>query len=95
MKLYQVFIEGDSLVYKNGDPCDLGFVKAEYILSNSQSRAESRSIIKVLRKLQRRNLSVAWDSSIEVTEVSETSRYWKIIFDDGFVFFEKNPRSDL
>ena len=92
MHLFRVTMTGlgFQLRMENAAPIDAGFVKNHFVLANSAEEAGRRAIDQVqmhLRAQAEAGGVLLKDVSIEVDEIARSKRFWKLVQQEGFVFF--------
>jgi hypothetical protein len=90
---------GLQLMIENAAPVDAGFVKNEFVLAESEDQARKRAVEQV--RLQLRQQADAGGVllkcvDIDVDEVARSTKFWKLIQQEGFVFFrqDEGPSED-
>ena len=94
MKLFRVTLSGHGLQLRmeNAAPTDVGFVKNEYVLAESANEARKRAIEHVRSELQQQSDAgglVLTRVGLEIDEVVHSMKFWKLIHQEGFVFFPR------
>lgn len=92
MSLFRVTMTGHGvqLQMENAAPVDAGFVKNEYVHAESENEATKRAVEQVRSQLQKQADAgglVLKDVGIEVNEVARSMKFWKLVQQEGFVFF--------
>jgi hypothetical protein len=67
-----------------------GFVKNQYVLAATENQAKTRAIDRVRARLQGQGDAVGLaigSVSIKVDAVARSLKYWKLVQQEGFVFF--------
>lgn len=77
---------------------DVGFVKNEFVLANSEVEAIRRAFERVRTLLTQQVDAgglVIEVLNIEVDEVGRSNKFWKLVQQEGFIFFPKGEASSL
>lgn len=95
MSLFRVTMTGHGLQLRmeNAAPVDAGFVKNEFVLAESEDEASRRAIEQVREQLQQQAEAgglVLKGVGIEVDEVARSMKFWKLVQQEGFVFFPQD-----
>ena len=92
MSLYRVTMTGLGLKLRmeDGAAVDVGFVKNEFVVAESEDNACSRATAQVKLKLQQQAHEgglVLMDVDVKVDEVVRSLKFWKLVQQEGFIFF--------
>jgi hypothetical protein len=96
LSLFRVTITGDGLKLRieGAVPVDAGFVKNEFVFAACKKEASECAIQQVRKKLEQQVAAggvVLVDVRIAVDEVYRSMMFWKLLRQEGFIFF---PRSN-
>lgn len=92
MNLYRVTMTGCGLKLRmeDGAAIEVGFVKNEFVVAESEDNACSRATTQVQLRLQRQAREgglVLMDVDVKVDEVVRSLKFWKLVQQEGFIFF--------
>lgn len=94
MNLFRVTMTGHGLqlCLGNAAPVDVGFVKNQFVLAESGQGASRKAIEQMRFQLQQQADAgglVLKSIDIEIDEIIRTMKFWKLVQQEGFIFFPK------
>lgn len=91
LNVYRVQLAGQNIKIRiDGSEVLCGFVKNEYVRAFTEKAAIEKAMRRVLVKLEKnRNVHFIDESSLQLSidEIESGVSLWKLIKDEGFVFF--------
>jgi hypothetical protein len=98
MSLFRVTMTGRGLQLRgeSAAPVDAGFVKNEFVLVESATEASKRAVEQVHAQLRQQAAAgglLLKSISIEIDQVARSIKFWKLVQQEGFVFFPEESQS--
>lgn len=94
LELFHVTVSGKGfrLVIEGEDNNNSGFIKNEYVISSTGTEACQRAIDQVRRRIIERQTNggiVIKNLDIWVDNVEKSFKFWKLINQEGFIFYKE------